>query len=347
MAVLQFQKNKLIQKVTAQLREQLAIYLLVFHLEKGRIEKTKRAIEKLSNAPTRTLRMLVDEYAEKLTGIRQHYGIRVSASELLRFLDQVEKAPPGKGIQITKHNYLELSDHASKFIKHFDRLPSHARIEFSMNETAGVEIYQLEAKFYEDMCALYNAWARVETMLGKYSTKVEIKHEAALYRATLVSVFNFIECFLNGLAYEYYLNNEKQLSQAVKDQLREWDSAKKKPKYLNFRDKLLIYPKIITASTHPPVQESHCPEMKILVEQIKLVRDAIAHASPGPHPEGWGDGKEQKLLNPDPVELNNAVDAAIGLARRLSLACGHSPDRLLWIEDRDSTTGTFPDSVFS
>jgi hypothetical protein len=87
--------------------------------------------------------------------------------------------------------------------------------------------------------------------------------------------------------------------------------------------------------------------MKFLLEKSKIVRDAIAHATPGV--VGIDPGimtKEELLMNPDPEEARQTVDAAIRLVRRLNAACKHTAERIDWLHDR-GPDGLFPTTVFN
>ena len=339
-------KQKLINRVTDLIREGKCIQMLCFHLDPNALAEFNRVLSSLPHRPRRDLHELVELNERNLKEMRDHYAVKAPSKALLRVLTQTESVPDGKSIMISKHIYSTFFKHPERYVADYARLPLHARFEFNVRHMDSVEIWILEAVFYEDMCALYNAWVLAERGLTARSPKSERKRASALYRSMIVSVFNFEESFLNGLAYEHYLANEKSLSQATKDELREWDSKRNQSRYLSFRAKLLVYPRLISGSATPPLQESNCAEMKFLLEKSKILRDAVAHASPGMAVETTAIGKEEIIMNPDPEEAKRAVDAAISLARKLNIACKHTPDRLFWLDDR-AQDGLFPSKVFN
>src|SRR5213593_2614078 len=108
MIALLFAEQKLIRKASEQLREILAIYMLVFHLTQDGIQDIRSKIDDLATMSKASLRNLLERRYEQLKGMRKHYGVKAPTNELLRILQHVEQAPTGKGTLITKYSYVEL-----------------------------------------------------------------------------------------------------------------------------------------------------------------------------------------------------------------------------------------------
>jgi len=320
--------------------------MLAYHLRVDNIREFNRIIASLPERSKRDLQELIELNERNLAVMRRHYGVKAPSKTLLSIIEKVEHAREGKSFMLLKYVYSGLFEHPGKFVLQYERLPLHARFEFTGKEMTTVEVWILEAALYEDMCALYNAWASAQNRVTPTCPKSDRKHASALYRSMIVSVFNFIECFLNGLAYQHYLEHMKALSQAHKDDLTEWDSKRKQTRYLSLRQKLYTYQRIISSTNTATLQETNCPEMKFLLEKSKIVRDAIAHANPSVieiDPEMAA--KEELLMNPDAEEARQTVDAAIHLVRKLNEACKHSAERIDWLQDR-GPDGVFPNTVF-
>ncbi len=57
--------------------------------------------------------------------------------------------------------------------------------------------------------------------------KINFKLQSALLRATVLAVFHFVEAYLNGLAFDYYILKEKDVSEETKTLLFDWNPKTK------------------------------------------------------------------------------------------------------------------------
>ena len=78
---------------------------------------------------------------------------------------------------------------------------------------------------------------------------------------------------------------------------------------------------------------------------MKVLRDAIAHPSPGPNLLKMDPGKERELFNTDFNEVEPIVDNSIALVRKIEKLIRGNDLRLDWLHDRGGD-GFFPDVVF-
>ena len=210
-----------------------------------------------------------------------------------------------------------------------------------------LELRLLEATFYEDMCSLFNA-ARISSIERekRQVSKSELKTSVALYRATLSAAFYFVECYLNGLATAHLLSGgTPSLKESDLGLLREWNYQAKRPKFVSTRDKLLQYPRILTGASHPPIQESNCPELALFVNKAKMFRDAIVHASPAPDISTSVPEKEQAIFSLRFEDIEQIVDTAIALVIKIESVVHGGTQGLPWLKQRYPRS-PFPEEVF-
>jgi hypothetical protein len=163
-----------------------------------------------------------------------------------------------------------------------------------------LDVYLPEASLYEDMCFAYNqAFA-----LKDRTEKPDLKAHTFYVRATIISGFNFVECFLNGLAFDLIATCRRTLSQAERDLLSEWDSKHKRQRYVKFRDKAVQYPKIVLNRKSPPFTESSSPALGVLMQKTRL-RDAVVHSSP-------------KIVNDEVPKIKDLVEMGFGDATEVA-----------------------------
>lgn len=296
------------------------------------------------------LRKRISMLKVDISELRQEFAIKASPHALERILKSWEEVPD-KDWLIPKFLLNDVFD-GRKLLTDFERLPAHAYIAFhggAYRTVVGeVEIHLVEACLFEDMCALFNAAKMAEPkMLTKHSqgqSKICRKTAVALFRATITAVFNLMEAYLNGLAYDYCVQNKHTLDDATKRMLTEWDYARKRPYYLSLRDKVLQYPKIILGHTHPPIQENNTPEFRFLID-YKDKRNAIVHPSPGPDLETYENLNSDQFFNLDQTQVERVVDCAITLIRKIEKTITGNTDSLFWLHLR-GTDGLFPEKAF-
>ena len=304
--------------------------------------------EKLKKAEIRKRNHILES---KILEIRQKFGAKVPNSVFVQLAAKAG-AVPGKDFLVPKFYIKEYFKDYGKVLPIFDLLPEHASIGFhdgsERESVGGIEVYILEVKLYEDMCGLFNLAKELVEKIGpnrQGKSKAYSKKLEACCRATATSAYYFIESYLNGLAYDHYVTHKETLDDKTKQILIEWDMQKGCSRYLSLREKLLQFPRIILGLSHPPLQENNCAEAKFLLERVKVLRDAIAHPTPGPNLIKMEPGKEGELFNTDFKEVESIVDNSIALVRKIERLIRGDELRLDWLHNRASD-GSFPDIVF-
>lgn len=169
------------------------------------------------------------------------------------------------------------------------KIQPHCMVDIEF-DGATIDIYLPEASLYEDMCFAYNE----ASALVNGTTKRNLKAHTFYVRASIISAFNFVESFLNGLAFDLLATVRRTLTQKERDLLSEWDSKNKRQRYVNFREKAVQYPKLVLNQKTPPFTESDCPALDTLMQRIRL-RDAVVHSSP-------------KVINDETVKIRDLVE---------------------------------------
>jgi len=106
-------------------------------------------------------------------------------------------------------------------------------------------------------------------------------------RSTLLSCFNLMEAYLNGLAWDYInKNGTKDLSNNQRKLLEDSTSV-------SIRDKLMKYPSVLSGKElwHPKDEE-----LESFISVLKPYRDSLVHPSPFSAPERFGGYDKLRLL---------------------------------------------------
>lgn len=138
---------------------------------------------------------------------------------------------------------------------------------------------------------------------------------------------------------DHYFAQKHKLDPKEKSALSEGQRS------LRFREKLLQFPKIILGTKHPPFLENNCPEIAFLIGQAKKSRDAIVHPTSIPNLKTFEPEREQQFHSLTFEEVEQSVDSAISLVRKIQTCIRGETKRIQWLRDR-AEDGLFPDSTF-
>lgn len=154
-----------------------------------------------------------------------------------------------------------------------------------------------------------------------------------------------MESYVNGVAFNFLARGGNAVDPKTRDYLSEWDSARKRPKFIKTRDKLVQYPRIVLGASHPPLQENNCPELAFIVTKAKQLRDSIVHASPIENPISLAPEKEAALYTLEFVDVEKTVDSVIDFVSKVETLLPGNLQYVDWLKKR-SPDGLFSERVF-
>jgi hypothetical protein len=305
--------------------------------------------DEVPTAPAKRLRHFRDYLKEKIAEASTIFGLRTKPSVFYKWLRE-NSAPEGKVAYISRGTIDIYFRNFTAGLFPLREFPAHVLVpvDFSAEsyEEGKVDYYLAEAALYEDMCVAYNQAHDLEDIFRqKDLDRAKVKAHRCAVRTAVLSAFYFVEAYLNGIAYDFVLEEGKSLPDRDGEMLLECDLKNKKERWVSFKDKAYQYPKIILRLQHPPVTESNCPELKTLLFESKEIRDAIVHQSPRPIPGNAGASKVRWMVA---LSLNDAtpiVDAAIAYVKRVNNEVGRHGIKLGWLLPRGSD-GKFPPESF-
>jgi hypothetical protein len=211
-----------------------------------------------SMSDRKELRALLANLRSYVDSMRAEYGVKIKHDEITALLQRIHQS-----ITCGQACYMPVAMLAEVFSYHSQlNLPPHARISLdplcvARDYPGSFEVRILEASLYEDMCALFNLsqehYATIPTTQppGAMDRKLAAKRHLALMRATLSAAFYFVESFVNGLATNYLYNHAGAISEKDRMMLTEWDSSKRRYRFVTTRDKLIHYPRLVTGARFP------------------------------------------------------------------------------------------------
>jgi hypothetical protein len=215
--------------------------------------------------------------------------------------------------------------------------PQHATVVISL---WGLQFKYPESYLAEDVKEALSQARTGEADLKEYSgmshRELEKKREEIARltrrqqfatRTCLLSCFNLVEAYFNGIAWEFARRTGRMNELSNKKRQLILDSG-----HTSIRDKIIKYPKIIKDG---PLWDENQEPVKSFLNEIKPFRDSVVHASPFSAPEKFGGiDKLQTLYRLDITVAERAVHLTteiITLTHR-HLNGGAIP-RPPWLED--------------
>lgn len=227
--------------------------------------------------------------------------------------------------EIKAHRGLELP--LAEFEQRFARLRPSVLKGHPKHVTVVISLWGLQFKSPEEMIAkdliegLYTI-RETQKALKEYegrshwSIQQDRERVSALIRkqefgvrATIVSCFNLIEGYLNGLAWDYVqTNGTAGLSNNRKKLLEDASSV-------STREKLFKYPEAVTGRQ---LWEPSEPQLQEFADTLKPYRDALVHPSPFSVPARFGGHDKLRLFyRADAVTATRTVIALVDIVKRI------------------------------
>jgi hypothetical protein len=302
----------------------------------------------IKSASKRELRGFINNITREIDNLRHEFGIKEENREFVDLLKRA-RAAGNKAYLVPKYSIAAACKHYERVFPRYSDIPDHANIEIDVgnfrSEPGTIEVHLLEAVLYENMSALFNLSRKSHLEITAKTSKKMIKTDSALCRATVLACFVFLESYLNGIAFDFYIRNKSNMSDEQKSILTEWDYKKGRAKYVSLREKLLHYPQILCGVRHPPFQEDNCTDLAFIVRRAKMLRDSIVHAAPAEPIENYKPDKQSPVFTIEYAEVEDVADAVIRLVKLIENRVHGGLNQIDWLHERN-TRGYFPDGVF-
>lgn len=178
-------------------------------------------------------------------------------------------------------------------------------LALSLNEAIEIEEHRLTP--YRT-----KSWSEIKQQAARSETAELIRRRDANQRICVLSCFNLIEAYINGLAWDYVETHDiSTLSKDNRNVLTESENP------VNIVKKLIRVPALTTGRETGPLHQTRDP-LKSFIEIVKPYRDAIVHASPFAAPEKFGGyDKLSKLYGLSLVTVRTAVNVTVSLLKEI------------------------------
>lgn len=261
---------------------------------------------------------LLAELQDELRRAREYYGAIAPDHEYTNLLrDAREKRGYAylSKLKIDRHWFR----HYEKVFPRWPHVPLHGLVIFDGHANRDAhQILTLEGALFSDIKFFMKKAREYHKGVNDFRKRDRDDQLALLacVRATLTTTFHFVEAYLNGLAYDCFMEHHDMLSIEDHDLLAEWDSKKNRRRYVRFDAKLIEYPRVVAETYGRTVDLSDYGPCKILAKEGKKIRDALTHPSPYVDPKSR---MEEKIVKVTGVGFE-AAEQIFNAAREYVLA---------------------------
>jgi hypothetical protein len=272
-------------KVEREVRLQIATLRAIFFLAQSLDSNAARLALVLDMFPEllRSERFrLRDELRDEVNWLRGEIGAIATDKTYRDLYDRIRDYP---GYYYLDKLYVEghLFKRYQVIFPRWPYMKDHAAVIFDGRVEKGLnQIFELEGQCLTDARSLLNNAYLAEKDIADFRKRAAEDQQKALMfsRASVLASMNFVEAYLHGIAYDCFHKFHDSLPIEDHDLLAEWDSVKKRRRFVDFNQKVFRYPAIVGRTRGVKVDLGACRAAHSLVGYAKDFRDALVHPSP-------------------------------------------------------------------
>jgi hypothetical protein len=297
-----------------------AIRFLTCWLDEEIIRGTARLRRESANAGPSRLTAIRDAARHDLESIRHDTGCLLSDAEILRAKKWLT-SPGNAFVSLPKFWINKGFTNFPAVFARWPHIPLHARVVFDTDLTkpSRQAILLAEQELFRDVRL---SWDKAQELArGGQTFKTrnpERQRDLQSYlRLAVSSVYQCLEAYLNGIAFECFQSFHHTLPIDEHDLLAEWDSRKRKRRFVAFETKVFRYPSLYGRYLGRPVDLRDDADARFLVGDGKSLRDSLTHMSP----------KFTRLTNINIDEVRAILESAVGYMLSVERELGRDPSK--------------------
>jgi hypothetical protein len=244
----------------------------------ARLSRARRLLPRLS----RTERQQALATLKKdITAVRHHYGALASNQLYKQILANGRTAPTGL-LYISKLLLEQrLFSRYERAIVRWPHIKLHAFVVFDPQSGWMNQVFELDGQLFHDAQFLLGKARKLHGTVRRQRQLPLARHRVlhSLLRPFVTTLFTFMEAYLNGIAFDCFQKQHDALALADHDLLAEWDSERKRRRFVSFDQKVFKYPVVVAKSLGRHLDLSGFQHAHRIVLYGKEIRDAITHPS--------------------------------------------------------------------
>jgi hypothetical protein len=324
------------QQIEAALNTLEVLYFFTQGLNGPMGQDVKDVRQHFEKLPRETRKGLLATIKSDIKSLRDHYGALASNHFYEKVYEEIREAKSGLGY-IGKLNIDRLFfSHYEKVLSRWPHVKEHAFVVF--DPAAGMlnALFELDGQLFHDAQFLLQKARQVQAGAASQRALPRARHRVlhSLLRPVVTALFTFVEAYLNGIAYDCFHKHHGALDLSDHDLLAEWDSQKKRQRFVSFDQKVFKYPAVVARAEGRQIDLSGLKAAHRIIRDGKEVRDAITHPSAHYDPVLREQKKVTLLAGLTVPELESLYQDVVAYVRFVEEGIGHDAAQSIpWLFD--------------
>ncbi len=285
--------------------------------------------EASSALPKHLLRRLLNDVRRDIGRVRRETKCLISDEEVRSWVKSITSK--GDAYVYLPKWYIDRSlfGNYARVFPRWPHIPLHALVVFDtkMASKSPSGLFVAEDILFDDVKVL---WVQVKEIVsdGKDFRSRDRSLQRRLHsylRLCATGVYPFLEAYINGVAFACFQGFHSELALADHDFLAEWDSSKRRGRFVSFERKVTDYPAICARYVNRNVNLKDHPSTLFLLGEGKLLRDSLTHPSPYINFETGDLGKIARLITINTDQVLRLITAACEYVLLVEKALGRDP----------------------
>jgi hypothetical protein len=328
-----------LQKQVDTLRK---IYFLCQNLRGEGREHIRQLDEAILRLPERYVPQLTEAVKKDIEWAKSEFGCRLTNDQINTVVASLlSQGAISTNIGIPKW-FIDAAWFAnySRAFPRWPHIPNHAFVYFQnrLEEDSPYSLFVTDEMIFRDITLL---WRQITAILsdGKNpkTREREKQHNLSSYMRTIVgTTYHFVEAYLNGIAYDCFHIHHNRLPIEDHDLLCEWDSERKRERFVSFNTKAQKYPVLCAKYQGNEITFAPDADMNYLTNEGKELRDALTHPSPYRNHDSNNPSKSQLIMGLTSDQIKRLLGAATAYVYRVEITLRRDPSQSIpWLSMAD------------
>lgn len=286
--------------------------------------------------PREVRRKLLAKIKSDIELLRNHYGALASNHVYRELLLQARTAKEAL-VYIGKLRIdRDLFAHYEKAMPRWPHIKDHAFVIFDPDLGHTNSLFEMDGQLFHDAQFVLQKARQVQGKAEHQRKLAANRHRIlhSLLRNLVTTLFTFVEAYLNGIAFDCFHRHHDTLPIAEHDLLAEWDSDKKRRRFVAFDRKVFQYPVVVARAENSQIDLTGFKPAHRIVKDGKDVRDAITHPSAHYDPDVHEQRKITLLAGLTLPELESLYVDIREYVQFVEQGIGHDPKQSTpWVLD--------------
>lgn len=268
--------------------------------------------------------------------LRTHYGA-LAPNHFYKSLLAEARAATNALVYIGKLRIdRDLFAHYERALSRWPHVKEHVFVVFDPQKGMLNQLFEMDGQLFHDAQFMLQKARQVQGNAPSQRNLPAARHRLlhSLLRSVVTALFTFVEAYLNGIAFDCFHKHHDTLELHDHDLLAEWNSQKKRRRFVAFDQKVFRYPVLVARAEGKEIDLSGLQQAHRIVQDGKEVRDAITHPSAHYDPEVHEQKKITLLAGLTLPELESLYRDICDYVRFVEEGIGHEATRSVpWLFD--------------